>query len=491
MALSERHLALLQARGLDAETVIRFGVESSQKLGGDCVVLPFLRDGKPVNHKYRTIAGEKKFCQDAGAVKCFWNVDAITDPGLADEPLIVTEGEFDAMIAIQCGFARTVSVPDGAPAEAIGDGESRKYDFLETAPQGLKDVREIILATDGDGPGTNLMNDLALRLGRARCKWITYPQDRKRERRLKDLNEVFLEYGQNGVVETLRRARWMAIPGLYRMGELPPITEPVAHEIGIIGLEKHYKVRLGDLCVVTGIPGHGKTTFVNETCARLALKGWNICFASFEQRPQTDHRRALRTLYNGRRVIHQHEIELQSADTWIDQRFSFIVPDDEEDASLDWILERAAAAVVQHGAQVVVIDPWNEMDHVRPLDTSLTEYTGLAIKRLKKFAKRFWVHVVVVAHPAKMLRNKDGKIPTPSLYDISDSAHWHNKPDVGVIVHRVDDMTTMIRVEKVRYESIGVRGEVFGSFNVETGRYLMVEDPKLAAIRSPDERNAA
>ena len=33
--LEERHLALLQERGLDAETVVRFGVESSERHGGD------------------------------------------------------------------------------------------------------------------------------------------------------------------------------------------------------------------------------------------------------------------------------------------------------------------------------------------------------------------------------------------------------------------------------------------------------------------------
>lgn len=483
--LTDRHLKILQDRGLDGETVIRFGVESSPKLGGDCVVIPFVRDGKVVNRKYRTIAGEKAFCQEAGAVKCFWNVDVIADPGLVNEPLIITEGEFDAMVAVQCGYPRVVSVPDGAPAEAIGEHETRKYDFLDTAPQALKDVREIILATDGDGPGTNLMHDLALRLGRARCKWVRYPKE------CKDLNDAFKRYGERGVTETIRRAQWMAVPGLYRMSELAPVVEPEAHEIGMIGLEKHYKIRLGDLCVITGIPGHGKTTLVNEVAGRMALKKWGVCFASFEQRPQTDHRRALRTFYNGAKVIHQHEIQLQSADRWIDEQFSFIVPDEDDDASLDWVLDKAAGSIIQHGAKIVIIDPWNEMDHVRPPDTSLTEYVGLAIKRLKKFARKFWVHLIVVAHPAKMLRLKDGKIPVPSLYDISDSAHWYNKPDVGLIVHRTDETTTMFRAEKVRFDSIGVRGDVFGSFNVDTARYQMIEDPALAGVRRPDEPMAA
>ena len=483
--LNADHLALLTARGLDSETLVRFGVESNVKLGTSCVVIPFHRDGQVVNRKFRTIAGDKQFSQDAGAVKCFWNIDAITDPALANEPLIITEGEFDAMIAIQCGYQRTVSVPDGAPAEKIGDGESRKYDYLDNAPQGLKEAREIILATDGDGPGTNLMHDLALRLGRARCKWVKYPKG------CKDLNDAFKAYGERGVTETIRRAQWVKVTGLYRMSELPPVNEPEAHPTGIIGLEKHYKIRLGDLAVITGIPGHGKTTLVNEIAGRLAMKGWGVCFASFEQRPQTDHRRALRTFYTGRKVIYQHEVEIQTADAWIDKQFSFIVPDDDEDAGLDWVLEAAAAAIIQHGAKLIVIDPWNEMDHVRPPDTTMTEYTGLAIKRLKKFARKFWVHVIVVAHPAKIARLKDGKIPVPTLYDISDSAHWHNKPDIGLIVHRTDDITTMIRAEKVRYDAIGVRGDVFGSFNVDTARYQMIEEPRVVGIHQPYDASEA
>lgn len=484
MALSERHLTLLRDRGLDEELLVRLGVESSLKLGPDSIAIPYFRGGKAVNHKYRSLAGEKRFAQDPDAPKIFWNWDAIADETLASEPLIITEGEFDAIIAIQCGFQRTVSVPDGAPAQEIGAADTRKYLFLDTAPQALRDVKEIILATDGDGPGANLMNDLALRLGKGRCKFVTYPQSRDRSKRFKDLNEVYLEHGHRGVVETLSRAQWIKISGLYRMSELPPLSDPTPHDIGIPGLEKHYKVRAGDLCVITGIPGHGKTTFVNEVVGRLALKGWNACFASFEQRPQTDHRRALRTLYNGRWVIHQHEIDIQTADRWIDERFSFIVPDEDEDASLDWLLERLGAAVVQYGASVAVIDPWNELDHIRPKDMSLTEYVSESIRRLKRFAVKFQIHLIVVAHPAKMARGKDGKFPVPALYDISDSAHWYNKPDVGVIIHRLDDVTTLIRVAKAKFEVIGVRGDIYGSFNVDTGRYMIIDDPRAAGVEA-------
>ena len=70
--------------------------------------------------------------------------------------------------------------------------------------------------------------------------------------------------------------------------------------------------------------------------------------------------------------------------------------------------------------------------------------------------------VRVVAHPAKMQRNREGKFPTPGLYDISDSAHWANKPDIGIVVHREDltNSETTIRVVKSRYhQAIGRPGD--------------------------------
>ena len=124
---------------------------------------------------------------------------------------------------------------------------------------------------------------------------------------------------------------------------------------------------------------------------------------------------------------------------------------------------------------MLVVDPWNEMDHVRPENMSLTEYTGFAIKQLKRFAQRYRVHLIVVAHPAKMMRGKNGTYPVPSLYDIADSAHWSNKPDVGIIVHRYDMRTpnTLLRIAKVRYRSVGRPGDLAGVWDEERSRYTI------------------
>lgn len=466
----------LQDRGLDVELCARMGLHASPKGGGSVLAIPYLREGSVVRHKYRTMGPEKKFWQDEGGLKCLWNEDCLRDDALLAQPLVVTEGEMDALAAIQAGHLRTVSVPDGAPKDSIVDPNTIKYSYLDGAvrPLLVKDrVPEIIIAADGDEPGANLLRDLSVRLGRARCKFVTYPKHpENRNVRLKDLNEVLQHYGPKGVQETLARAQWLRVDGVYRMSELPPVPPSTIYSVNMGKLDDHYKVRLGDMAVWTGIPSHGKSSLVNDLCCRLALHhNIAVAFASFEQAPQRDHKRNLRTWFLGNPTNYADESELRKADAWIDKHFCFMVPSEDDDVSLDWVLDRMEAAVVQHNAKVVVIDPWNEMDHARGHGESLTEYTGRAIKALKRFAKAFDVHLIVVAHPAKQQKDEKGEYRVPTLYDISDSAHWYNKADLGVVVHRFEDHS-LIRIAKSRYhDEIGVPGEVKATFQFERRRF--------------------
>lgn len=240
-------------------------------------------------------------------------------------------------------------------------------------------------------------------------------------------------------------------------------------------------MRRGDLTVVTGVPGHGKTSFVNEVVCRLALAhGWRTIFGSFEQRPVPDHRRALRTFHGEKLEKHLTAEERAAADAFIDKHFRFLVPRDDTETSLTWLLDIMAAAVRRFDPHIIVIDPWNELEHIRPREMMQTEYTGWSICALKRFAKGHRVHIIVVAHPAKLQRNRDGKYPMPTLYDIADSAHWYNKPDLGVVIWREgasSSLPTSIVVAKSRYHSeIGRPGQISGIWNESTGRYTITDD---------------
>ena len=467
--LTERHQTLLEARGLDVELCVRLGVATSARLGPDAIEIPYFHAGERVNTKYRTISGDKRFAQDEGGKCIFWNVGVITDPGMAHLPLIITEGEFDAIAAMQAGFDRVVSVPNGAPANPLGETTSGKYAYLDAAPTILRDVKEILLATDADQPGIALRDDLALRLGRARCKWLKYPKDTK------DLADVLARYAERGIVETIARAQWLAVSGIYRLSELPPLNPPQALDTGIPGLSSHYNLRVGDFCVLTGLPGKGKTSFSREIACRMASRHrWKTALASFEAIPQLDHRRALRTWYQSDLVINLNDLQIAQADEWADEYFRFLVPEEDEDVTLDWIIERISTAAIRDHIKLAIIDPWNELDHERPSDMTMTEYVGAALRRLKRMARTLGIHLIIAAHPAKMHRNRDGKYPTPTLYDISDSAMWANRADIGIVVERIegtDDQTTIQVVKSRFHDQIGVPGDTMLRFVHERGRY--------------------
>lgn len=492
MTMTDAMLHTLESRGLDVELATRMGLDGTQRAGGECLVLPFLREGRVVRRKYRRFdaaEGSAKWSADKDGLRIAFNEDCLRDEALLSQPLIITEGELDALAAIQAGFARTISVPDGAPPPGDRDKaeleSGAKYAWLrDILPLLHKDrVSEIILAADGDDNGAALMQDLSVLLGRYRCKYLTYPkapakaQEALGRERCKDLGEVLQFYGAKGLVETVTRAQWLRVDGVYRMGELPPLPPSVIYEPRFNLLREHFKCRLGDFSVITGTPGFGKTSFANDLFCGIAYDHHlAIAWASFEQEPQRDHKRNLRSWFTGRREVDLTPPERDAADRWIDAQHLFMIPGEDEDASLEWLLEKMELAVARYGARIIVIDPWNELEHDRRQGESETEYIGRAIRTLKRFAKAFRVHVCVIAHPTKSVKDADGNYKMPTLYDINGSANWYNKADLGVIVHRENKDDTLIKVQKSRYhEVIGVPGEVRMQFSKDERRYIETE----------------
>lgn len=486
MTMSAEIMDTLAGRGLDVELADRLGLASVRRDGGDCLVIPFKRDGQVVRRKFRFFdRAEGKWSAEKGGTRIAYNEDCLRDDVLLGQPLLITEGEFDAMAAIQAGFGRTISVPDGAPPPGERSKEDleagAKYDWLaDIRPLLTKDrAPVIILAADGDENGAALLQDLSVLLGRFRCKFLTYPKskkDRGRER-CKDLNEVLEDWGAKGVVETVGRAQWIRVDGVYRMGELPPLPPSVIYEPRHALLAENFKCRLGDFSVVTGTPGFGKTSFVSDLFCGIAYDNdLTIAWASFEQEPQRDHRRALRSWFTGR-PEHQLDYDDRIApDRWIEAMHLFLIPREDEDATLEWLLEKMEVAVTRYAARIIVIDPWNEIEHDRRQGESETEYIGRAIRALKRFAKAFHVHICVVAHPTKSAKDGDGNYKMPTLYDINGSANWYNKCDLGVIVHRENEDNTLIKVQKSRYhEIIGRPGEVRCQYSKDERRFVEIE----------------
>jgi twinkle protein len=458
--LSKDHIEWLAGRGISEKTAIRFGLfTDTQQSNGRVLAVPFIKNGKVINHKYR--GPNKKFWMDKDAEKTFWNFDAIARAGIKDEPLLVVEGEMDALAALEAGFERVISVPNGAESN---------LDFMASCWETLKSAALVILCGDGDAPGHKLNEELARRFGPARCSWIDYPEG------MKDLNDVLTHFGVEGVRELIDGAKPYPVKGLYKLSDYPETGPVQTFSTGWPELDEFYRPVPGLLTVITGVPGAGKSKFSIALVKNLLVANdHRAAIGSFEMPVKPFLRYELRDQL---RSITKTQ---QAADAWIEDRISFIDqtldPDDTE-ADLDWLLSLADAAVVRDDIRWLLIDPWNQVTDNRERNETEEQAQRRQIKKLQRFAKSRNVGVLVVAHPTKAVAMPNGKIREPNLYDISGSSHWYNGSDHGIILDRDKKSSLMkVCVKKVRFRGTGKYGEVGMMWRDELGLYTICDLP--------------
>lgn len=509
--LGRRGTEWFEARSIPAETAGRYGIYTARAETyvddageerrrvvpderGNILVFPFLDGGASVNEKFRKVDA-KQFWQRPGGRKTFWNADTLDDPAVeAGAPVIITEGEPDALAAITSGFPFTVSVPDGAPAVPQGKEpgdldpldpgaeQTGKFEFLFNNRDRLRRVKRFILAVDSDAPGQRLAAELVRRLSAARCSFVTYPEG------CKDLNDVLMRYGAETVALVLNGAKPYPVRGLYRLSDYPDLPALTTYGTGWPTLDQHLRLWLGELMVVTGIPGHGKSSWTMHLLCNLAeLHGWRSVVFSAEMPTSPQLRDKLRRIRMRAAIAPNRSAAIADADAWINDSFVFIDADPggrgeaDQDFDLDWIIDRATDAVLRDGVRVLLIDPWNEIEHAKRKDESMTEYIGRSIRALKRFAKAYGVIVIIVAHPTKDVA-KEGKSRPVTLYDIDGSAHFYNKPDHGVVIDWPDPGLPIshVRIAKVRFEESGEKGMVKLKFDRWSSRFEMLDHIEAA-----------
>jgi len=429
--LHDKHKTWIEARGISVELAEALGLETTRDDGGYWLTVPYLDSGEIVNHKYRMTA-EKRHRMDTGAPMLFWNADAISHPEVvAGTALVITEGEWDALAAMTAGIRHVVSVPNGAPAERTQEPENAKrYEFVWRHLADLDKVKTFILATDDDGPGRALAADLASLLGADRCRFVVYPEG------CKDLNDVALAHGHSRVVEILNGAKPYPIAGLFCLEDFPPTAELTCWPTGIAPLDGAMFIVPGTLTAFTGYANIGKSTILSSIMAAQMMAGRSVCVAPFE----TDIailRDSLRLVMLRCSTAELRTRDCRAVDRLINERLSIIYQsvDEDEEMDLERFLELCRVAVVRDGVKMIVLDPWNELEHKRRRDETETDYTNRALRAMRRFAARYQVAFWVVAHPAKPMPGTSG---VPRGYQISGSAAWANKPHYGLTYHRRD-----------------------------------------------------
>jgi len=476
-SLDEKALTWFQSRGISPGVLkrnrITYGPVYMPQIEDTAMAIQFsfYRGDELINIKYRD--GKKNFRMVSGAERLFYGLN-----DLAVETIIV-EGEMDKLAFEEAGYINCISVPDGAPSPKAKD-YSKKFDFLENCEEQLQAVERFILAVDSDEPGKVLEEELARRLGRERCFRIQWPDG------CKDANQVLLEKGVNELKQVIENAKPYPLKGIFEVLDLIPNVLRLFDEglttgnkTGWQSLDNHYTVRAGEWTIVTGIPGHGKSELIDALMVNLSKHdGWNFAIFSPENYPPERHLVKLCEKIVGKAFDTGHmgrmkREEVEETLVFLNNHFSFIYPEDDI-LALDNILKLAQSQVFRRGIKGLVIDPWNEIDHARPNNLSETEYISKSLTKIRQFARQNGVHVWVIAHPAKLYKDKDGNYPVPTTYDVSGSAHWKNKADNALTVWRdvkKNDYITQVHVQKIRFKEIGKLGMATLLYDYRSGRY--------------------
>ncbi len=389
---SEIEKYLTEIRRLSKETCdyLRIG-ESEGK-----IVFPYYENGQLVAVKFREKNDKgkwKKFSMESGGKLVFWNMDNC-DPSL---PLILTEGEFDAAALVEAGITNTVSIPNGC--ESLG--------CVDLCWDWLQQFKTYYIWTDKDEGGIKARDELIKRLGIGKCLIVEHEKH-------KDANEVLFKFGKQGVAECISNAQVIPLVGLKNMAELPEydLAKDELIPLGIAEVDEVFAggVRLGETSIWTGFNSSGKSTLLGQVLLNAIENGYKVCAYSGEL-PDRIFRYWIELQAAGPDYVKQETNKygypvsktdykmLPHIRNWYNGRFWLY--DTQEAVGQEKILEVFEYAVQRRDCKVFMVDNLMSLALNSHSDSDFYRKQADFIGMCKAFAKKYMVHIHIVAHPRK------------------------------------------------------------------------------------------
>ena len=241
---------------------------------------------------------------------------------------------------------------------------------------------------------------------------------------------------------------------------------PSGVSTGYPTVDEIFSLSTGNLVVVTGYPGDGKSAFIDQLIVNVARSsGWKTNFCSFEK-PVPLHAVQLSQILVGKpffegKNVRMNQEEKDFSETWIKEHILFQDYQDGGMPTIEAILEKGASAVMRYGVRILVIDPFNFIQN--DTKTGLeTDMVSDMLTKVQLFAKQHDVLVFFVAHPTKPFV-RDGKKNVCTGVDVAKSMAWFSKADTGLTVYRGEEGVE-IHNWKARWGWQGKMGSVTVSY---------------------------
>tara|TARA_R100000951_G_scaffold95314_1_gene84321 strand:+ start:1857 stop:3629 length:1773 start_codon:yes stop_codon:yes gene_type:complete len=387
------------------------------------ITFNYFEKDKLVNKKYRS--PNKDFTQHKGGKPIFYNINSV----IGCDKVYIVEGEMDVLAMYEAGIKNVISLPNGA-----NDND----DFWVNSEKYLKDIKHFVIGTDKDDKGIEVRDKIAQRLGRFRCTFIEWIG--------KDANEDLIS---SQIKDSLSNEKRFSIGGtftsmnlldetlrLYNEG-MPKTIYPKNKMFG--NFHKDFSIMMGQLTVVTGIPSHGKSSFIDWYALNLVNDyNYKLSIYSPEHNPLGLYNSKYATLSTGKPFFGANKMsenDLYRYTDWAKEKLYFTTSENGEDSDWDWLLDKFKEQMFTYGINMFIIDAWNKV--LMPKGMSGKDAIDNILTRLTSFCIQHNVHVFLVAHPTKMKKNeKTNKYDVPDLYSVSGSSDFRNQTHNGLCVYR-------------------------------------------------------
>jgi twinkle protein len=377
----------------------------------------------------------KNWCQQGSdTAPLLFNMNRIN----VSSPLVITEGEIDALALIECGITNAVSIP-------LGAGNTH---WIEHNWDWLEQFDSIIICFDNDEAGVKARKEVVPRLGSWRAKYVEIPSVYTREDgtelAVKDVNEVLYYVGRDAVIDLIVNAEDPGVPSVVNVSDIQDIDldEMDGIETGIKELDMEImRLFYGTLTIVSGKPGSGKSSFLSQLMCQSLEQDKPVWMFSREM-PCWMVRNWLNFIMAGGHHVKEYEnssgakyykIEPNAKSEiskFYDKKW-FLYRDDYSN-KLDDIMLSMEDCVRKYGAKLLIVDNLMMIDLDQNENSELLKQTE-CIDRLIKFAMKYSVAVVLVAHPRKTPAGED-----VGLYDVAGSSNIVNLAHRTIGLRRIE-----------------------------------------------------
>ena len=456
-------LTYCEKRNISKDTIDYVGVKENN----NCVVFEYRNElGEHLANKYRKTKkseGPKMWFEKGTNVNTLFNMDKIN----LSEPLLITEGEFDCLSAIESGFKNTVSIPSGV--NGTNEWITSNWTFIEQ-------FEEIIIWFDNDEAGIKGSREVFNRLPNKSVKIV-------RCEVANDINELLHKYGKLAVLKQIEKA---STPTLEGVATLDMIEDFDVHEaetlkLGIDDIDTDLVgMVFGSLNVLSGRNGSGKSTILNQIYIAEAInQGYKTFLFSGELIGGNVKYWLLQTLANEEQFAeytakdgHKYKkVTIQSKEKIVNDMKDRFFLYDSDDYRIEAIIEKMTVLAKRYGVRVFIID--NLMTVESSLKDKYEAETDI-VKKLKNFAKKYNAIVHLVAHPRKSMNDEIEKD------DVAGSANITNLADYVTTISRAKDdvveYDAILKILKNRHTGVNVGKRLM--FNIERKRFYSSETEK-------------